>query len=153
MIKLRRRSYRRAKSEMNVVPYIDVMLVLLVIFMIAAPLIQQSVSVDLPQAKARTAASPPEDALTLPLVLTVDARGEYYLNIGVTPVKPLSPAQMVAEAKAYLRAHPRIDVYVRGDARVPYDRIIGALEYLRAAGADKVNLSTQPPGNPSAPPS
>lgn len=151
MIKLRRRrSYRRAKSEMNVVPYIDVMLVLLVIFMIATPLIQQSVSVDLPQATESTRLPSPEDALTLPLILTVDVKGDYYLNIGRTPARALLPAQIRTEVKAYLKAHPQIDVYVRGDAEVSYDRIISALEYLRAAGADKVSLSTQPPEKTSA---
>ncbi len=152
MIKLRRRP-RRVKSEMNVVPYIDVMLVLLVIFMIAAPLIQQSVSVDLPQAGESTVTPVREDDLTLPLVLTVDVRGGYYLNIGETPASPLAPEQLLSVAKAYLQAHPGIDVYVRADANVNYDRIIHALEYLRAGGADKVNLSTRPPEKaPVAPP-
>ncbi len=143
---MRRRS-RRVKAEMNVVPYIDVMLVLLVIFMIAAPLIQQSVEIDLPQSAAEnTVDREKTDDLTLPLILSVDPQGSYYLNISPTPTTPLNAGQITDQAGAYLLAHPGIDVYVRGDAAVAYERIITGLDYLKSAGAEKVNLSTRVEG-------
>lgn len=142
----RRKTNRRVKAEMNVVPYIDVMLVLLVIFMIATPLIQRSVEVNLPQVDEQNSRPQAENGdLSLPLILSVDKQGSYYLNISATPSAPLTANQIEDEAKPYLQAHPNIDVYVSGDAEVNYDYIIKGLGYLRAAGATQINLSSQLP--------
>ncbi|SUO93253.1 ExbD/TolR family protein [Suttonella ornithocola] len=147
MSRKNRRS-RRVKAEMNVVPYIDVMLVLLVIFMIATPLIQRSVEVNLPTVSEENSSSEtdndPND-LTLPLILTIDENSTFYLNISATPENPLSEGQIVAQANEYLKAHPQIDVYVSGDAKVNYAAVVRGIDYLRAAGARQVNLSSQLP--------
>lgn len=140
------RRAHRVKAEMNVVPYIDVMLVLLVIFMIAAPLIQRSVEVDLPQVSEQNSIADNDNGdLTLPLILTVDAQGKYYLNIAANPAAALKQAQIESDARAYLQAHPKIDIYVSGDASVNYSYIVKGIDYLRAAGASQVNLSSQLP--------
>lgn len=142
---MKAKRYHRVKAEMNVVPYIDVMLVLLVIFMIAAPLIQQSVKIDLPQSQQTISAKESDGDLTLPLILSVDRDGRYYLNISKAPEEALTNQAIIAQTQQYLAAHPNIDVYVRGDRNVDYARVIDGLEILNQAGAEHVNLSTQPP--------
>lgn len=142
---MKTKRYHRVKAEMNVVPYIDVMLVLLVIFMIAAPLIQQSVKIDLPQSQQTISAKESDGDLTLPLILSVDRDGRYYLNISAAPEEALTNQAIIAQTQQYLAAHPNIDVYVRGDRNVDYARVIDGLEILNQAGAEHVNLSTQPP--------
>ena len=113
----RRVRAQRMKAEMNVVPYIDVMLVLLVIFMIAAPLMQRSVEINLPEVSEQNSEEQEQsEDLTLPLVLTVDAAGSYYLNISAQPTTAMSEADIQSQAADYLQAPPEIDVYVRGDA-------------------------------------
>lgn len=142
----RRFSNRRVRADMNVVPYIDVMLVLLVIFMIATPLIQRSVEVNLPQVDEQHSSSQTDTGdLTLPLILTVDSQGNFYLNISATPHTPLAVKQIQHEATLYLQKHPQIDVYVSGDAHVDYAKVVEGLGYLRIAGAQQVNLSSQLP--------
>ena len=146
----RRVRAQRMKAEMNVVPYIDVMLVLLVIFMIAAPLMQRSVEINLPEVSEQNSEEQGQsEDLTLPLVLTVDAVGSYYLNISAQPTTAMSEADIQSQAADYLQAHPEIDVYVSGDAAVDYAHVIKGVDYLRAAGARQVNLSSQLPQEPS----
>ncbi|ABQ14341.1 ExbD/TolR family protein [Dichelobacter nodosus] len=142
---MKRRHGRRMKAEMNVVPYIDVMLVLVVIFMIAAPLIQQSVEVDLPKTGdvAPAVSESDETDLTLPLVLTVDKTGQLFLNVASLPTQALNREEVVFESRQYLQEHPQIDVYVRGDAAVNYERVMAGLQLLKEAGAEKVNLSIE----------
>ncbi len=142
----RKKRNRRLKAEMNVVPYIDVMLVLLVIFMIATPLMERSVEINLPEVSEENSSVQEEATdLTLPLILTVDVAGAYYLNISATPSSPLTDAQITRQAMRYLQAHPDIDVYVSGDAEVDYAYIVRGIDYLRAAGAEKINLSSKLP--------
>ena len=138
---------RRVIAEINVVPYIDVMLVLLIIFMITAPLLAEGVKVELPKAGARPI--PPEmmkDAK--PIVLSIDAQGQLFLNYNKPEDEPLTAAKVEAQAAAVLRRAPETAVLVRGDYRVPYGEVVGAMTILQRAGASKVGFITQPPEQP-----
>jgi biopolymer transport protein TolR len=131
-------------GEINVVPYIDVMLVLLIIFMITAPLLAEGVKVELPKAGARPI--PPEmlkDAK--PIVLTIDEAGRLFLNHGGKDDEPLDADTVEARAAAVLRRAPETTVLVRGDYRVAYGEVVGAMTILQRAGAEKVGFITQPP--------
>ncbi len=131
-------------GEINVVPYIDVMLVLLIIFMITAPLLAEGVKVDLPKAGAR-----PLDPELLkdskPIVLTIDAGGRLFLNYGDDQDEPVSAATVESRAAAVLRRAPETAVLVRGDYRVAYGEVVGAMTILQRAGASKVGFVTEPP--------
>ena len=135
---------KRLVAEMNVVPYIDVMLVLLIIFMITAPLLTEGVKVQLPKAGARPI--PPEmmkDAK--PIILTIDANGRLFLNYNKPEDEPLDAAKVEAEAAAVLRRAPETVVLVRGDYRVAYGEVVGDEADLVRAGADKVGFVTETP--------
>ena len=128
-------------SEINVVPYIDVMLVLLVIFVITAPLLTQGVKVDLPQADAE-----PLDVETQePLVVTIDATGSYYLNYGENQGAPIEPQVLAARVGALLRHRPGLAIVVRGDENVPYGDVVLLMTILQRAGAPSVGLMTEAP--------
>ena len=130
-------------SEINVVPYIDVMLVLLVIFMITAPLLTQGVKVDLPQAEAE-----PLDVETQePLVVTIDADGDYYVNYGDDQSSPVEPRTLAARVGALLRHRPGLAVVVRGDENVPYGDVVILMTILQRAGAPSVGLMTEAPSS------
>ncbi len=129
-------------SDINVVPYIDVMLVMLVIFMITAPLLNQGVDVELPQADAEPMDSDQKD----PLVLTVDAEGRYFLNIGGDPEQSIDAEALVTRTSAVLRRRPGVVVMVRGDSGVDYGRVVEAMALLQQAGARRVGLVTEPIG-------
>jgi len=135
------RSKRRLMSEINVVPYIDVMLVLLIIFMVTAPLLSQGVKVNLPNASAK-----PLDlkANETPMILTVTADGKYYLNIGAHPDQPIDARLVVATATAVLKLKPDTHVVVRGDRNASYDSVLRGMTLLQAAGAPSVGLETNP---------
>ena len=122
------------------VPYIDVMLVLLVIFMITAPLLTQGVKVDLP----RAAAEPMARSESEPLVITVDSRGDYYINYGEDRERPLEPAVLAAKVSALLRHRPGLPVLVRGDRSVSYGDIVVLMSLLQGAGVPSVGLMTEP---------
>ncbi len=126
-------------AEINVVPYIDVMLVLLVIFMVTAPLLSQGVKVDLPDA----AAEPVEASEGEPLVVTVDAAGRYYINFGGDEKTPVDETTLLARAAALLRHRPRTQVLVKGDSRVSYGTVVRAMALLKSAGAPAVGLLTE----------
>jgi biopolymer transport protein TolR len=138
---MRRR--RRAMAEINVVPYIDVMLVLLIIFMITAPLLTQGVQVELPDADAK-----PIDPQLLkdrePLVLSVDRDGRYYLNIGGDEDSPVNEAEVARRAGAVLGREPDTPVLVKADERVPYGSVVRAMVLLQQAGATKIGFLTDP---------
>ena len=140
MIKLER---RRPMAEINVVPYIDVMLVLLVIFMITAPLLTQGVNVQLPRAAAEPL--PPTDRE--PVIVTVDKIGRYYINYGENPEQPLPAEQLAGRAAALIRNQPDIPFFVRGDGRVPYASIIQVMALLQQAGVPSVGMVTEPPSS------
>lgn len=127
-------------AEINVVPYIDVMLVLLIIFMITAPLIQQGVAIDLPQANAETLPDEADD----PLVVTVDKQGQYFLDVGENTDEPIGTEEMQIKVAAVLRNKPKTPVMIRGDKNVPYGEVINAMTSLQAAGVPSVGLMTDP---------
>ena len=137
----RQRIRKKPMAEINVVPYIDVMLVMLVIFMVTAPLLTQGVKVDLPQADAK----PVEDQDQEPLVVTVDASGNLYLNIGDDPQQPVADDLLVERISAVRRRQPGKQVLVRGDQSVDYGTVIRALVLLQQANIPKVGLVTEPP--------
>jgi biopolymer transport protein TolR len=141
----RQRIRKRPMSQINVVPYIDVMLVLLVIFMITAPLLTQGVKVELPQAATETLDAEQNE----PLVLSVDADGLFYLNIGGDPKEALQPDIILARTAALLREKPKTPILVNGDRGVEYGRIIQAMVLLQQAGAANVGLMTEPPPPPA----
>jgi biopolymer transport protein TolR len=128
-------------AEINVVPYIDVMLVMLVIFMITAPLLTQGVKVDLPEA----AAQPIEESDKEPLVVSVDASGKLYLNVGEAPDTPVDAEGLVQTVAAVLRRQPQKSVLVRGDHAVEYGAVVSAMVLLQQAGVPNVGLVTEPP--------
>jgi biopolymer transport protein TolR len=134
---------RKLMGEINVVPYIDVMLVLLIIFMITAPLLKEGIKVDLPTAGAK-----PIDAAFLqkhePLIVTIDARGQLYINFGPNQDKPASETTIGARTGALLRRDPLTPVLVKADTSVPYGAVAHAMVLLQRAGADKVGLLTDP---------
>ena len=134
------RKRRKPVSEINVVPYIDVMLVLLVIFMATAPLITQGVKVDLPKAEAQTIETEDETMM----IVTVDANGLYYLNVGDEPSTAMS-AQAIADlVKIRLQVAPTTPVVVNGDGNVKYDKVIDLMVMLQRAGVPSVGLMTDP---------
>ncbi|MFT7530289.1 MAG: biopolymer transport protein TolR [Gammaproteobacteria bacterium] len=126
-------------SEINVVPYIDVMLVLLIIFMVTAPLLTQGVKVDLPIASSEPVDDPEE-----PFVLTVNKQGEYFVNDDETAVESLNEIRV--KAQAVLRSNASLSFLVRGDGEVNYQFVIDAISMLREAGVPSVGLVTKDPG-------
>lgn len=132
---------RKPNSQINIVPFIDVVLVLLIIFMITAPLIQQGVEVELPQASANP--MPPDQD---PIVVSVDKKGKYYLDVADDPRKPVDAKKLVKRVAALRAAKPKIPVLVRGDRAVDYGRVVDVMVLLQQAGIEKVGLMTdQPP--------
>jgi biopolymer transport protein TolR len=134
---------RKLMGDINVVPYIDVMLVLLIIFMVTAPLLTQGIKVELPRAGA--------EPLTIdqlknqkPLVLSIDRRGQLFLNVGRDVDLPLDEATVESRAAAILRRAPDVPVLVKGDAAVAYGRVVTAMVILQRAGARKVGFLTDP---------
>jgi biopolymer transport protein TolR len=136
---------RRLMGEINVVPYIDVMLVLLIIFMITAPLLTQGVKVALPKAGAE----PLEAQQLKPLVLSIDRQGRLYLNIGVDPRAALDAQSVAVRAAAALRGNPTRAVLMKADAGIPYGRVVEAMVLLQQAGAKQIGLVTEPLPQPA----
>ncbi len=132
---------RRLMSEINVVPYIDVMLVLLIIFMITAPLISQGVKIDLPQAPSELL--PPSD--NEPVIVTVDAGGSVFVDFGEDPDKPVGDQVLVTRVAALKKYRPQIEVMVEGDRAVDYGSVVRVMALLQQAGIPSVGLITQPP--------
>ncbi len=138
-LRRRRKRSRRQIAEINVVPYIDVMLVLLIIFMVTTPLLTHGVKVNLPQAAAKTL--PPEQ--NQPIIVTVNQTGQYFINIlrdGKTPVSSVEIERLVHQA---LQKAPKRKVYVRGDRSVNYGKVVQAMVLLQQAGVPTVGLMTQ----------
>ena len=139
MSHLRYSRKKRLMGEINVVPYIDVMLVLLIIFMVTAPLLSQGVKIDLPQAPAEVL--PDEDKE--PFVVTVDAGGDYYLNDDREAAASASDIEV--KARAVLRRNPEVPFLVRGDGAATYADVVRAMVLLQAAGVESVGLVTESP--------
>jgi len=137
----RRRTLRKPMSQINVVPYIDVMLVLLVIFMITAPLLTQGVNVDLPQADAEPLPPEADD----PVVVSVTAGGDFYVDVGEGKERPIDGETLQRRIAAVLRNKPRTPIMVRADRNVQYGRVVEAMVLLQGAGAPSVGLVTKSP--------
>lgn len=135
------RKRRRPMSEINVVPYIDVMLVLLIIFMVTAPLVTQGVKVDLPEASAE----PLSQESKPPLIASVDVEGKYYLNIGETQKEPMSAVDLATLVAAHLQKEPQTPVMVKGDGAVAYNQVVQLMVLLQRAGVPSVGLMTDSP--------
>jgi biopolymer transport protein TolR len=137
----------RPMSEINVTPMVDVMLVLLVIFMVAAPLLTVGVPVDLPQTQAPAINQPQE-----PLVITVNAQGKLFLQNAA-----IDDDQLIPRLQAITQTNNKADIYVRADQAINYGRVMQVMGMVSAAGFDKVSLITEPvqssaAATPSAPP-
>ena len=130
---------RRAMAEINVVPYIDVMLVLLVIFMATAPLLMQGVEVDLPDANS----SPVSDSDAEPLIVSIDAQARLYLNLGASDDLALNIETVKQRVATVLKRNPEKAVMVWGDAAVPYGEVVALMSQLQEAGALSVGLVTE----------
>lgn len=132
---------RKPMAEINVVPYIDVMLVLLVIFMVTAPLLQQGVQVDLP----KTPAKPINKVKDEPVIVSVRADGSYYINLGKQPEQAIALSEIGTKVAAVIRRQPETPVLVWGDKNVPYGEVVTLMSILQAAGAPSVGLVTDNP--------
>ena len=137
-MELRRR--RKPVAEINVVPYIDVMLVLLIIFMVTAPLITQGVKVDLPQADAQ----PLEEDSKPPIVASIDAEGQYFVSIEGDSKEPMSATDLAVVVAAQLQVDPEVPVIVKADRAIPYANMVDLMVLLQRAGAPSVGLMTEP---------
>lgn len=131
-------------AEINVVPYIDVMLVLLIIFMVTAPMLMQGVQVDLPKASA----APVPDQDSEPLIVSIDSKGQLFLNLGANEDQALSLVTVKERVATIMRRDPDKSVLVWGDAAVPYGEVVNLMTALQAAGAPSVGLVTEEPAAP-----
>ncbi|MCW6554065.1 colicin uptake protein TolR [Yersinia ruckeri] len=141
MARVRGRKRRELKSEINIVPLLDVLLVLLLIFMATAPIITQSVEVDLPDATDSKTVSSDDNP---PVIVEVSGVGQYTVVVDHQRLEQLPEQQVIAEAKARLTANPKTVFLIGGAKEVPYDEIIKALNMLHQAGVISVGLMTQP---------
>ena len=134
-----RRKRRKLMSSINVVPYIDVMLVLLIIFMVTAPLLNLGVDIHLPQSAAKSVQDNKE-----PVLVSVDKEGNFFLTLGGTQREPIDADNLVRKVSAFVRANPQVSVMIGGDERVDYGKIYQAMVLLQQAGVPKVGLMSQP---------
>lgn len=142
--KFRHQRHKGPLSEINVVPYIDVMLVLLVIFMVTTPLLSQGIKVNLPKARAQTISQSQE-----PLIVSIDNKGHFYLNTSVHPSVALDGVQLGQEVRQQLQLAQQKNqvrqVFVKGDKNVNYGKVVGAMVLLQKAGAINIGLITESP--------
>ena len=131
---------RKPIAEINVVPYIDVMLVLLIIFMVTAPMLMQGVEVELPQASTT-----PVDTKVEPLIVSVKKDGSFYINLGEQDETVLSLADVTDKVTKILKRKPETPVMVWGDTNVAYGSVIELMAGLQGAGAESVGLVTENP--------
>ncbi len=139
---IRKRTQRRKPiAEINVVPYIDVMLVLLVIFMVTAPLLMQGVEVDLPQSPSKPINMKDDE----PVIISVKADQSLYINLGKVPEQAVPMATIKNQVAKILRNKPQTPILVWGDKNVDYGAIVHVMSELQAAGAPSVGLVTEAP--------
>jgi|TARA_B100000745_G_scaffold88027_2_gene55201 biopolymer transport protein TolR len=138
------KSKNRPMAQINVVPYIDVMLVLLVIFMVTAPMLAEGVKVDLPQASAQ----PLPNKESKYIVVTVDAVGDYWISLGNEQAERVSSLQIEEYVLAYRESEPGADVVVRGHEQVAYGKVIELMAALTNAGVPSVGLATEAADTP-----
>ena len=137
----RRRSHSKRKpmAEINVTPFVDVMLVLLIIFMVTAPMMEQGVTVDLPQAEAK----PIKTQTTEPMIITVDKNNQLYFNKAEKPVAAMSESELLRLVLLEKKNNPDISVLLRGDEQTRYGQIIVIMNVLKKAGIKQVGLMTE----------
>jgi biopolymer transport protein TolR len=138
---MRQRIRKKQISEINVVPYIDVMLVLLIIFMMTAPLLNQGIEIDLPQTSSEPL--PPNEKE--PVIVSVDKDGNYFINYGDNQDKPVSTEELLNRVSGLLKYQPNIPILIGGDANVAYGKVIEAMSLLQQAGAPSIGMMTEPP--------
>lgn len=138
-----KRYQKKRMAEINVVPYIDVMLVLLVIFMITAPLLTEGYRVQLPEARSRPVARSEQP----PVVISVDDKGRMYVNLGDSPNKSIDAKTLVARVTARRKQYPDVQILVQGDVNADYGMVINAMSVLNDAGVDNFSLVTRPARN------
>ena len=129
----------KLKSEINVVPYIDVMLVLLIIFMVTAPMMNLGVDIQLPQTQAKSLQDKKD-----PVVVSVDENGQIYLSSQGSKREPVSAEEFKAKIIAFQKENPDLQVLVAGDERANYGRVYLILPVLQEAGVSKIGLMSQP---------
>jgi biopolymer transport protein TolR len=137
----RKNNRRRPMSDINVVPYIDVMLVLLIVFMVTAPMLMQGVKVELPKAAATPVGKQDDE----PLIVSVKADGSYFINLGKDKEKSQSLNVVQDKVSKILRRKPETSVLVWGDTSVPYGSVVALMTALQSAGAASVGLVTENP--------
>jgi biopolymer transport protein TolR len=135
----RARTRRKLKAEINVVPYIDVMLVLLIIFMVTAPLLNLGVDIQLPQSAAKAVQNDKE-----PILISVDQGGKLFLTLGPAPRESIDADTLIKKVTAFVHQNPQVPVYIAGDNRATYGEIYSILPALQQAGVSKVGLMSQP---------
>lgn len=135
----RARSKRKLNAEINVVPYIDVTLVLLIIFMVTAPMLTQGVDVELPKA----AAEPVETDDNEPLIVSVDADGQYYINLGEDEMRPRTADDIATSVGRVLQVNQGKLLLVRGDRDASYEQVVQLMVLLQGVGAERVGLVTE----------
>ncbi|WP_024870318.1 protein TolR [Pseudoxanthomonas suwonensis] len=139
MSTLARHKRRKLKSEINVVPYIDVMLVLLIIFMVTAPLLSLSVDVDLPQSKARAVESKKD-----PVIVTVDAEGRYFLSLQGGKAEAIDATELSTRLSAFVAQNKDVPVFVAAPGVAEYQKVMDTMVLVQAAGVPRVSLMSQP---------
>ncbi len=130
---------RKPIAEINVVPYIDVTLVLLIIFMISAPLVQTGVDVDLPRADS----APVDQENLSPVIISVNNQGQYFIDLGDQAEQAVGPEKILYLVAAVLRVKPETKVYIQGDRAVEYGKVVTLMAALKNAGVANVGLMTQ----------
>lgn len=135
----RAKKKRKLNADINVVPYIDVMMVLLVIFMITAPMLTQGVDVELPKASS----DPVDTQDSEPVIVTVDKDGQYFIDVGGDPLAPVTGEVVEERIGKILNGNPKKLLLVRGDKGVDYDHVIQLMALLQKAGAESVGLVTE----------
>lgn len=134
---------RRLMGQMNVVPYIDVMLVLLIIFMITAPMLQQGITVDLPEVDA-SPLDPDELIENEPLILSINAEGQFFINLGESPEEPATDDQVMQTVTAVLNRNAETRVLVKADQNALHGRVAEGYVLLQKAGAPSIGILTDP---------
>ncbi len=134
-----RRRKRKLKAEINVVPYIDVMLVLLIIFMVTAPLLNLGVDIELPQSNAKSMQEKKD-----PVIVSVDRAGNYFLTVEAGSNEAVTAEQLEAKIGAIVRQNPQVPVFVAGDGSANYQKVMDAMVLLQEAGVQRVGLMSQP---------
>ncbi|MDR9423939.1 MAG: protein TolR [Marinobacter sp.] len=133
---------RKPMAEINVVPYIDVMLVLLIIFMVTAPMLIQGVQVDLPETTSEPIS---QDKDVEPITVSVDSNGAYFLDIGGKESEPMALDEIREQVSKILSQRTNAEVLVRGDEYVDYGMVVRLMAELQAAGASGIGLITDAP--------